>query len=108
MIEGDVASDERFVCCSDVEEEVDVTDNPLCGNGGLEKAAKLGNATTANLPFRVNAPVAPGRPTEAEACYRPGNKPNPDAIQGYDDAYKRAIESGGRETELMDMNWEDG
>ena len=80
----------------------------MCGNGGPEKAAKVGNATPANLPFRVIAPVAPGRPTEAKACDRPGNKPNPDAIQGYDDAYKQTIESGGRETELMDMNWEDG
>ena len=94
--------------CPDAEEEEDVEVDPLCGNGGLEKAAKLGNATPANLPFRVIAPAAPGEPTEADAGDRPGDDPNPNGIQDYDNTYKRETESGGRKTEFLDMNWEDG
>ena len=87
-----------------VAEEADVTVDPLCGNGGAERAAKPGPATPVSYPFRVNSPAAPGRPTAAEACDRLVDEMNPDNVQGY----TRVIESGGHKIELLDMNWEDG
>ena len=104
VIEGDVASNERCECCSDVEEEADVMVDPLCGNGGPERAAKTGKAAPANYPFWEIKPVAPGELAATEACDRPVREANPDDVQGD----KRVTESGGHETESIDMNWEDG
>ena len=103
-IEGNDATNEQCALCSDVEDEAKDEIAALCGNGGPERAAKPGTATPANYPFRVIAPVAPGKPTTAEACDRLVDEMNPDNVQGY----KRATESGGHKIELIDMNWEDG
>ena len=107
VIEGNDATNEQCASCSNVEDEENDEIAVLCGNGGPERAAKPGTATPANYPFWVIAPIAPGEPTGAKVCDRPGNKPNPDKIQDYDDAYKRAIESGGHENKSIDMNWAD-
>ena len=107
-IEVDDATNERCAPCSDVEDEEKDVIAALCGNGGAERAAKPGTATPVNFPFRVIAPVAPGRPTEADACDRPVEEMNPDDVQGYDSVHKRVTESGRHKMEFLDMNWEDG
>jgi hypothetical protein len=103
-IEVNDASNEQCAICPDAEEEEDVEVDAQCGNGGPEQAAKPGKAAPANYPFWEIKPVAPGEPTATEACDRPVHETNPDDVQGD----KRVTESGGHETESIDMNWEDG
>ena len=104
VIEGNDATNEQCALCSDVEDEAKDEIAALCGNGGPERAAKPGNAAPVNYPFWEIKPVAPGEPTATEACDRPVHETNPDDVQGD----KRVTESGGHETDSIDMNWEDG